>query len=149
MILDPRLKTDYYQANRWGKRLIEQSESALVRAMEAYGATEEPQPSQADHVGCMDPVDQEIFQGIKRRRVEGESEMRSYLALGVASPGEDVLGWWKRHTHEYPCLSRLAWDCLDIPSTSVPAERVFPGGTNLITNKRGLLSEDTIRACCV
>jgi len=35
---------------------------------------------------------------------------------------------------------------LAIPATSAPAERVFSGGTNVISDRRGWLDEDTIEA---
>jgi hypothetical protein len=65
----------------------------------------------------------------------------------TAGGGADALEWWKRHSDEYPNLARIARDYLAIPATSAPAERVFSGGADLITDKRGLLKEDTIQAC--
>jgi hypothetical protein len=35
---------------------------------------------------------------------------------------------------------------LAIPATSVPAERVFSGGADLVSKKRGSLQEDTIQS---
>jgi hypothetical protein len=147
VILDPRLKTNYYRANKWERHLVAQSKNALLRAVEAYGTGEEPRSGQADAVVHLGRMDQEIFQDWKRRRVEEECEMKSYLAIRTASPGENVLEWWKYHSGEYPCLARIARDYLAIPATSVPAERVFSGGADLVTDKRGSLNEDTIQAC--
>jgi hypothetical protein len=105
VILDPRLKANYYRGNKWGSKLIAHAKDALVRAVEAYGTEEEePQSSQADAVVHLEPLNQ-IFQDCKRRRVEEESEMEGYLATRTASPGENILEWWKCHEHEYPCLA--------------------------------------------
>ena len=41
----------------------------------------------------------------------------------------------------------MARDYLAIPSTSVPVERVFSGGTDLISKKRCSLSAESIQAC--
>jgi len=147
VILDPRLKADYYMANKWGQRHITHAKDGLLRAVEAYATDEEPRSSQADDVVYLQEMDQEIYQSPKRRRVGRESEMRNYLATDTASPGEDILEWWKHHSGTYPCLARIARDYLAIPATSVPAERVFSGGADLITDKRGSLNEDTIQAC--
>lgn len=147
VILDPRLKTNYYRANKWKPQEIAQAKDALVRAVEAYGTEEEPRSNQADAMSRLGPMDQEIFQDLKRRRVEEESEVECYLAERTASVDENVLEWWKHNAREYPCLARIARDYLAIPATSVPAERVFSGGADLITDKRGSLNEDTIQAC--
>jgi hypothetical protein len=41
----------------------------------------------------------------------------------------------------------MARDYLAIPSTSVPVERVFSGGADLVTKKRCRLSSESIQAC--
>ena len=51
------------------------------------------------------------------------------------------------HELEYPHLARMARDYLAIPASSVPVERIFSGGTDLITPTRSRLSEDTIKYC--
>ena len=79
--------------------------------------------------------------------MEKESEITRYLVTPVAGVDTDVLGWWRFHACEYPCLARIARDYLAIPATSAPAERVFSGGADLVTKKRGSLSEDSIKAC--
>ena len=91
-------------------------------------------------------VDERVFLPLKQRRVEKDSEVGRYLATPIADPDEDILVWWKDHARVHPRLARIARDYLAIPATSVPAERVFSGGANLITDKRGSLNEDTIQA---
>ncbi|CAJ0766458.1 17423_t:CDS:2 [Entrophospora sp. SA101] len=51
------------------------------------------------------------------------------------------------HESEYPHLALMARDYLAIPATSVPVERIFSGGTDLVTATRCSLSASTIRAC--
>jgi hAT family C-terminal dimerisation region/Domain of unknown function (DUF4413) len=146
VILDPRFKIDYCEVNKWGPWLTAHAKNALVRAVEAYGAAAPP----SDHTvvaAQWDPVNQELYQSLKRRRLEKGGEMERYLAAPTADTDVDVLEWWKHNAREYPCLARIARDYLAIPATSVPAERVFSGGADLITKKRGSLNEDTIQAC--
>ena len=68
--------------------------------------------------------------------------------MELPAPGDaDALGWWLGRADDYPCLARVARNYLAIPATSVPAERAFSTGADLVTKKRGSLDENTIRAC--
>ena len=60
--------------------------------------------------------------------------------------GKDVMNWWKNHAETYPNLSRLARDYLGISATSASSERLFSSGSNLITDKRNRLKDDTNQA---
>jgi hAT family C-terminal dimerisation region len=147
VILDPRLKLDYYKNNNWERKLVNHAKRALLRAIGVYGAAMPPS-TQSEVVAYPGPVEERAFGGVvKRRCVEKESELGAYLSGGVAAVHEDILAWWERHVDAYPCLARIAREYLAISATSVPSERVFSGGADLITDKRGSLNEDTIRAC--
>jgi hAT family C-terminal dimerisation region len=95
----------------------------------------------------MDEMSEQIFGGMKRRRVQGEDEFERYLSAPTASPNTNALEWWRQHVGDYPYLARVARDYLAIPATSVPAERVFSVEADLITKKRGSLHDDTIQEC--
>ena len=62
------------------------------------------------------------------------------------SKPKDVMKWWKNHAETYPDLSRMARDYLGIPATSASSEQLFSSGSNLITDKRNSLEDDTIQA---
>jgi hypothetical protein len=47
-----------------------------------------------------------------------------------------VVEYWKANQNGFPILSQMAGDFLAIPATSVPSERVFSQGSDLITKKR-------------
>jgi hypothetical protein len=146
VILDPRYKTCYYEANKWEAEHIAHAKGALLQAVEEY----EPAASQPDQVGIathLPCAEERSFKCLKRLCVQRNSEVERYLAAPMADPEVNVLEWWKHHSDVYPCLARIARDYLAISATSVPAERVFSGGADLITNKRGSLNEDTIQAC--
>src|SRR5262249_47909123 len=126
VILDPRLKADYYEENGWTPGMITHAKSVLLRSAEAYGMAV-PQFDQVDIADSSEHESDWKFRGLKRRRLEKENEVERYLAEAVADSGVDVLEWWKHHSDEYPCLARIARDYLAIPATNAPAERVFSG----------------------
>jgi hAT family C-terminal dimerisation region len=137
---------DYCEATRWEPGDIAHIQRAIQQVVKKYEEAM-PQPDQADTPGHLDRVERKLYRSLKRRRMEKDSEITRYLAAPVAAIDTDVLGWWKFHVGEYPCLARIARDYLAIPATSVPAERVFSGGADLVTKKRGSLNEDSIQAC--
>lgn len=152
LILDPSCKMDYYRASDWDASEIANAKNALLRVIEEYGRTPEavavPQPSQVSGVaGSGGALRRNWAKKIKRRRVEKEDELERYLEAPTIGTDADILEWWKRNAGEYPCLARIARDYLAIPATSAPAERAFSCGADLVTDKRGSLSEETIRAC--
>ncbi|ODQ73441.1 hypothetical protein LIPSTDRAFT_103977 [Lipomyces starkeyi NRRL Y-11557] len=58
----------------------------------------------------------------------------------------DPLQWFFSKQHQYPRIAGMARDFLAIPASSVPSERVFSIGGNLITAKRTRLGDKTIEA---
>ncbi|KIL55104.1 hypothetical protein M378DRAFT_57624, partial [Amanita muscaria Koide BX008] len=58
----------------------------------------------------------------------------------------DPLHWWYERQHIYPGLSRVAWDYLSIPATSVDVERIFSGGRVLLSYLRNRMQVETTRA---
>jgi hAT family C-terminal dimerisation region len=143
VILDPRLKMSYYKRCKWHRSLVAHAKGALQQAAEVYGAAP-PQPDVADDSVRMDKWP---YKKLKRCPINPKSELDKYLTGSVVSEDEDALGWWKHNADEYPCLARIARDYLAIPATSVPSERAFSSGANLISDKRWSLDDTTIQAC--
>lgn len=83
----------------------------------------------------------------KRPRLDPPNELHKYLTSWPADVTVDVLQWWKINCLAHPRLSNVARDYLAIPATGAPVERVFSGGANLVSPKRGCLAASTIRAC--
>ncbi|KAF5340736.1 hypothetical protein D9611_007371 [Ephemerocybe angulata] len=74
-----------------------------------------------------------------------EDEIMHYLAEPVDDEcEEEPLEWWVKCQKEYPWLSRMAWNFLSIPATSVDVERVFSKGQILISHLRNRLLPQTI-----
>ena len=51
----------------------------------------------------------------------------------------DILGWWKLHGPEYPVLSCIARDVLDIQASTVASESSFSVGGRTISDQRNKL----------
>ncbi|RAL50163.1 hypothetical protein DM860_007837 [Cuscuta australis] len=54
----------------------------------------------------------------------------------------DVLGWWKRNEHMFPCLGMLARQVLFVPVSTVAVEREFSAGDNILIDYRSCLSAE-------
>jgi hypothetical protein len=83
----------------------------------------------------------------KRRLIPATSiveEYKRYFNEPLAVDGTDVLQFWKANALNYPILSAMAKDYLTVQASSVPAERAFSSGTDLVTADRCRLSGKTI-----
>jgi hypothetical protein len=152
LILDPRLRAAYFRANGWERQFVAGAKNAVLRAMRACG-TEPPPPDSTDIEARLGRMRGQTFVGLKEAQAQEESKLSHCLshclAGSAADANTDLLKWWEQHASMYSRLARIARDYLAIPATSAPAdaEPVFSGASNLITKKRGSLSEDVIRVC--
>lgn len=73
-------------------------------------------------------------------------EIDEYLNSKRANKDEDILEWWSKHTHLFPCLSKMARDFLCISATSAPSERLFSIAGLIITKRRNRLCEELARS---
>jgi hypothetical protein len=83
----------------------------------------------------------------KKRRIEKLDELQVYLSLPTVDETVNSLEWWKSNMSQFPNLSKMAYDYLSIPATSVPSEQCFSASKNLITDNRNRLAGKTVRAC--
>ncbi|XP_052126013.1 E3 SUMO-protein ligase ZBED1-like [Frankliniella occidentalis] len=67
-------------------------------------------------------------------------ELLLYEGLPDAELTEDPFKWWQGHSGSLPLLSRLARKYLIIPASSVPSERLFSTGGNVIIDTRTSLT---------
>jgi hAT family C-terminal dimerisation region len=67
-----------------------------------------------------------------------------YFNAPLAAEGTDVLAFWKSNQFNYPILARMARDYLSLQASSVPAERAFSSGVDLITPNRCSLGGKTV-----
>ena len=59
---------------------------------------------------------------------------------------KNPLAWWVDRRHVWPILSKLALNIFSTLAMSVELERVFSNGSELITDKRNGLGDDTVKA---
>ncbi len=57
----------------------------------------------------------------------------------------DPIIWWKNHQKSFPILSKIMFDLISIPATSVPSEQVFSKAGNLISKKLNRLEKNTVK----
>jgi hypothetical protein len=67
-----------------------------------------------------------------------------YFNAPLAEDGTNVLKYWKVHQFDYPILAAMAKDYLTVQASSVPSERAFSSGTDLVTADRCSLTGKTI-----
>ena len=74
----------------------------------------------------------------KRNSLSGDipSEDDSYRSLPMLSSNADVFEFWKANTFSFPTLAPMAKDYLTVQPSSVPSERAFLSGTDLVTPNR-------------
>ena len=72
------------------------------------------------------------------------SELQTYSTTSKIDFEEDPLKWWKFHSSEYPCLSKLAKKYLCVCATSSPSERLFSTSGNIVSPNRCSMKPDTV-----
>jgi hypothetical protein len=143
-ILDPRYKTSPYEDDENPesiavKRISDQVELEFKTFyfMENNVVTNDP-PT---------PTTSLFFKKKRRKNCETASEeFRRYLSAPDCDLESNPLEWWKINASSFPNLSRMARDYLAVPGTEASAEREFSSGRRLITDERGSLGPETIRA---
>lgn len=73
-----------------------------------------------------------------------KKEIQRYNNMTAIDIEEDPLIWWKYNTHIFPFLSQSAKKFLCIQASSVPSERVFSKGGQIVSDLRASLSGDHI-----
>ncbi|VFQ79488.1 unnamed protein product [Cuscuta campestris] len=56
----------------------------------------------------------------------------------------DVLRWWKRNEHMFPCLGMLARQVLSVPVSTIAVQREFSACRNILTDYRSCLNAESL-----
>ena len=149
LILDPTLKRQFLLTGlgwkpEWILSVEQNFKSSILFYKGAVAAA--TRESSAQEAAVEDGEDGEVVSNenyLKRKRnsVSGggdiPSEYDRYLSLPLLTrTGTDVLQFWKANTFNFPTLAAMAKDYLTVQASSVPSERAFSSGTDLVTPTR-------------
>ncbi|CAJ0883449.1 9889_t:CDS:10, partial [Entrophospora sp. SA101] len=140
------IATNYYRDNNWEANFINNAHQVIKDIYQSGYAPNLTVFSNPENNDIEEEEDLTAHIYKHQQIVRDDDELDAYLKSPNAPPKTDVLTWWKNHESEYPHLALMARDYLAIPATSVPVERIFSGGTDLVTATRCSLSASTIRA---
>ena len=76
--------------------------------------------------------------------VNGETELNAYMRVQQVANDTDPLMWWKQHQQEFPRLSRMTRQYLDVPASSASPERLFRSVGLVKSDLRGSLLDTTL-----
>jgi len=148
LMLDPRLKMDYFQDNNWDEDVIVgEITSSLQQTWKKYNIP----PSQMQFEDANDDspskdIRKDFVSNVYKRSKDKKDDLESYLSIGVEDINESVLMYWKSNARRWPRLSSMARDFLAIPSTSAASECSFNFGGDLQGLSRRNLKPDTMES---
>ncbi|TKA81632.1 hypothetical protein B0A49_01266, partial [Cryomyces minteri] len=136
IVLHPRFKWRWFKKH-WEKshpEWIEEARKAVTELWQSYKRRYplplQSQKERSNFTTYMDLDDEDDS-------LEEDDEFERFCSLKTVRV-EDPLIWWTHQQHEFPTLSRLAFDLLSVPAMSSECERLF--------SKAGqVLNEDTPR----
>lgn len=90
-MLDPRIKLQYYESNKWEDSYIQEAKEHITELWEStYKVNIVEIEENSDDAG--DDLFNHIF---KKRKIDKKDELNVYLNEGLASGKTDILAWWK------------------------------------------------------
>ncbi|EXX56006.1 hypothetical protein RirG_220070 [Rhizophagus irregularis DAOM 197198w] len=111
-VLDPRLKLNYYEDNKWKHSFIRYAKETVLSIYNANYA-----PSATDgHLEDIndDENDEFLDQLFGKQKKNQENEVELYLKTPRTLRKEDILLWWKTHKATFPNLAKMGRDYLAI-----------------------------------
>ncbi len=90
--MDPRLKFEYYENNKWENYYIRQAKDIITNVWE----TKYKNTNTTDADQSSDNLEDEFLLHLyKKKKFEGKDELKSYLKEPTVSLKTNVLLWWK------------------------------------------------------
>lgn len=150
LILDPTLKSDFLHnglgwKKGWIVRVEEHFESSFLYYKNASNKECSTRESTVKNAAESDIDSYKNYRKRKRNSLPGNihSEYDRYLSLPILAD-TDILQFWKSNAFNYPILAAMAKDYLTVQASSVPSERAFSSGTDLVTADRCSLGGNVI-----
>jgi hypothetical protein len=78
-------------------------------------------------------------------RARAIMEVQRYVEDELLNRKNDPLEWWNKSSHLYPHLSKLVITFCCCLGTSVPCERIFSKGGNILSDRRTRLSSNKVK----
>lgn len=92
LVLDPRLKLQYYKDNEWEENYISEVRTSVFNI---YNTQYAPSPSTAIEPDQNNKSDGLFHHIYKKRRSTNENELELYLGYPISSAEINILEWWK------------------------------------------------------
>lgn len=144
-VLDPRKKLSFFE-NAWASNpedvegLKEQFSDAFLHykgSLPTAPVEEKPDNEDSAYVNF-------LKRQVGDQQGSTVDEMTACLNSPTVDFKIDPLDWWRTNSSSFPVLAKIARDYLGGMATSVPAEKVFSGGVDLITSNRMSLDSDSV-----
>jgi len=143
-IIDPTNRLKFYQDANWENEWIDDALSNFNAVYRRYGGTTDAIDSSPQSPTTALSLTGRMNKIIKLTK---KSEIDRYLEGDVTTNKNGVMEWWSGNRLEMPTLANIARDYLPIPASSAAVERVFSSAKHLVTDKRSLLSDNSIQEC--
>ncbi len=91
-----------------------------------------PKPSTLDDLLGVSSISMDVDPS----SVSGETELNACMRVQQVSIDTDPLMWWKQHQREFPRLTCITRQYLDVPVSSASPERFF-SSVGLVKSRRG------------
>lgn len=154
-LLDPRFKRQGFSDGN----SFEKAKSAVLRlisitneeisnpiSVDTISADEAPEQGSSNDNSLWREFDEQVFQLIGRNdpTVAGIVEVDKFLHEPLLKRTENPLVWWKTREALYPRLSRVILKKFCVIATSVPCERIFSKGGQVVTERRNRLTAEKV-----
>ncbi len=136
-ILDPRLKLEFFE--KWDnfQEIKEKFECNFNTNYKSYAISCDVSKTQESN-----SFTQSLY---KKQKVNENDELKTYFEKSLEDYSTDPIVWWNKNKDCFPNISKMAFDYITIPATSVPSEQVFSRAGDLITKKRNRLEKKQLR----